>query len=793
MSNNETLIPIPGRLHSVAVEGNVVGANEVVDDTNYDVPKKQSEINADTALEIENIKAKDSNIESLIPSQATSDNQLADKNFVNSSISTATADFKGTYNTLLELQAVTANANDYGFVVALDVEGNTVYKKYKYIENNGWTFEYDLNNSSFTADQWATIQSGMTAALTNKLVSLPNNTELQEALATINNTLNSKQDVINDLPTIRNKATTAYQKPAGGIPSTDLATGVIPSFTIVDDHSGTGDDPDKIYIPSANAEKELYDNQVFEKGTGTNSAKLKGGNNTVTGDNSVATGEHNYVEGKNSLVAGRYNTVAKTNDYCFGQYNVINASNSTVIGTVNVVSNQNAYAEGRHLRNSGKFSHIEGYGQLNITISGVANSTTYTIVEDLSALFIGSYIGLTVDNGFLHAIITAIDDNNHTITLTKTLNPDSDFVNQSVNLLCSQNLQTAGHVEGKYNLLLINDEITENPLPESVVQDIYDAETSKVGGHIEGFGNIACGKYSHAEGSFNLVNSLNAHVEGAYNKALGYYSHVEGRYCEAHKNFGHAEGSHTIAEGNASHAEGYYTIARGSRSSAKGAYSVAIGNHTESSGIATVAKGTNSHAEGSCNESYGSASHAEGFGNTAWGSCSHVGGDGSLNVVLTGDANATTYNVNIQPKDTWVGRLIKPSNVSSNAVIYISAIDAVNKTITVTESLDTENPITAAIYYIALGGTYHANSFAHGKGVVTGGSEQAVFGRYNLVTANALFVVGNGTSYDNPSNAFYIDANGNVYIAGNIVSTQIQQLESRIAALEAALNNNSNN
>ena len=33
MANNENLIPIPGRLHSVATEGHVAGADEIYDDT----------------------------------------------------------------------------------------------------------------------------------------------------------------------------------------------------------------------------------------------------------------------------------------------------------------------------------------------------------------------------------------------------------------------------------------------------------------------------------------------------------------------------------------------------------------------------------------------------------------------------------------------------------------------------------------------------------------------------------------------------------------------------------------
>ena len=107
-------------------------------------------------------------VEELIPAQATSSNNLADKEFVNSSISTNTANFKGTYNTLVELEATTADNNDYGFVVTTDASGNTVYNRYKY-SGASWSYEYSLNNSAFTAAQWGAIQSGITSDSVAKL------------------------------------------------------------------------------------------------------------------------------------------------------------------------------------------------------------------------------------------------------------------------------------------------------------------------------------------------------------------------------------------------------------------------------------------------------------------------------------------------------------------------------------------------------------------------------------------------------------------------------------------------
>lgn len=98
----------------------------------------------------------------LIPNTATIDNQLADKNFVNSSISTATATFKGTFDNLTELQQTNADLNDYAYFKHIDDNHNIVYSRYKY-SDGVWNFEYDLNTTGFTAEQWATINSGITA------------------------------------------------------------------------------------------------------------------------------------------------------------------------------------------------------------------------------------------------------------------------------------------------------------------------------------------------------------------------------------------------------------------------------------------------------------------------------------------------------------------------------------------------------------------------------------------------------------------------------------------------------
>lgn len=126
-------------------------------------------------------------IQALIPAQASTQNQLADKAFVNSSIATATATFCGTYNLVSDLGlttsatqqqiaaalatkmaalSITPDANDYAFVQipAADDTPTVIARvdRYKY-NGSAWAYEYSLNNSGFTAAQWAAINSGITA------------------------------------------------------------------------------------------------------------------------------------------------------------------------------------------------------------------------------------------------------------------------------------------------------------------------------------------------------------------------------------------------------------------------------------------------------------------------------------------------------------------------------------------------------------------------------------------------------------------------------------------------------
>lgn len=178
----------------------------------------------------------------LVPSEASQNNKLADKNFVNSSIATATAYYRGNYNVVTDLHLTidaseeeiktalrsvvslkyNVDLNDYCYVqIPTSNDTPTIIDhidRYKVYMLSGtlalWMYEYTLNNSGFTASQWSSINSGVTDAHVHKLDGMRTGPEQDEMIASIWNTLNSK-----------------YTKPDSGIPSSDLSSAVQSSLT----------------------------------------------------------------------------------------------------------------------------------------------------------------------------------------------------------------------------------------------------------------------------------------------------------------------------------------------------------------------------------------------------------------------------------------------------------------------------------------------------------------------------------------------------------------------------------
>ena len=131
-----------------------------------------------------------SDIKEVIPNSASSSNQLADKDFVTDSISSSSANFIGTFNSVTDLEDYSGplTNNDYAFVISTDSAGNTIYNRYKY-NGSEWLFEYAINNSSFTSAQWDAINSGITTSRVSQIGTNEND---------IGNLQTNKQNIIDN-------------------------------------------------------------------------------------------------------------------------------------------------------------------------------------------------------------------------------------------------------------------------------------------------------------------------------------------------------------------------------------------------------------------------------------------------------------------------------------------------------------------------------------------------------------------------------------------------------------------
>lgn len=131
-----------------------------------------SELNVNSVNAIQN-KA----VAKLIPAQTSEENKLADKNFVNSSIQTETANFRGNWETFDDIPTDAENypadyvgnkkpnVNDYLVVRDYNGEGTWRFKyigKWEEVGKNGWKEEYQVNGKPFTSEQLASINSGIT-------------------------------------------------------------------------------------------------------------------------------------------------------------------------------------------------------------------------------------------------------------------------------------------------------------------------------------------------------------------------------------------------------------------------------------------------------------------------------------------------------------------------------------------------------------------------------------------------------------------------------------------------------
>lgn len=249
---------------------------------------------------------------------------------------------------------------------------------------------------------------------------------------------------------------------------------------------------------------------------------------------------------------------------------------------------------------------------------------------------------------------------------------------------------------------------------------------------VAGYGAYAHGHNAKAIGT-------NSHAEGAGSTAYANYSHAEGYGTNAYIHSSHAEGNETNANEFAAHSEGFSTNANGYASHAEGNGTVAGGPASHAEGYGTTASGNNSHAEGNNTSATYKFTHAEGSGSIASGYAAHA--ENNCTTASGSDSHA-------EGKDT----------IASGNVAHAEGRGTV-----------------ASAYYSHAGGYFTKASAA----------AQTAIGIYNAENADALLIVGNGTSDTARSNAFEVLKDGSINMGGvTLTPAKLQKLISLIDTIE---------
>lgn len=189
-------------------EGKGLSSNDFTNEEKEKLSSLENYDDTQVKQDINRIKEK-------IPTQATNNNQLADKDFVNSSLNSITAFYitknlnGDQFNSKSELDSATEfysggevrvpTRNDYCIILADETKDNATTR---YIYQNGqWEFQYIVNETPLTSEQIKAINSGITPELVAKLqgIDLTNVVRDADYVHTDNNYINEDKDKLSGL------------------------------------------------------------------------------------------------------------------------------------------------------------------------------------------------------------------------------------------------------------------------------------------------------------------------------------------------------------------------------------------------------------------------------------------------------------------------------------------------------------------------------------------------------------------------------------------------------------------
>lgn len=322
--------------------------------------------------------------------------------------------------------------------------------------------------------------------------------------------------------------------------------------------------------------------------------------------------------------------------------------------------------------------------------------------------------------------------------------------------------------------------------------------SSAIGALSHGLNAVANGRYAYSGGKDTYANFA-AHAEGQGTQALDWGTHAEGLW--------------TIAVKKAGHSEGYYTEALEQGGHSEGGFTIAVKKYGHSEGFKTLAYNPYAHAQNENTIAIANSSTAMGI-NTMAGVCGFkivsagafykeyiIDGtkyiDGKLSRV---EAESKLKNDTLAFLLNRQCRLITDGNtgiVTITGMRIMNDSEFKNKRFRVTIASDeyiTISPLGEMINYlipllnkgeeylvrnmlytvgsniigkgsVAIGEdtiAAAARALVGGQGTIATRPNQTVLGAYNRLNADAVFIVGNGSSDTDRSNAMEVLFDGKI-------------------------------
>lgn len=492
-------------------------------------------------------------------------------------------------------------------------------------------------------------------------------------------TWNGKQDAVADLSDIRSGAAagaTAYQKPAKGIPASDLASAVQTSLDKADTALQQHQSLDNYYTKSevdtavAGAEsnwiKDGSSNVKLSSSSqfiGTTGRCVAEGNNGTIGSQSESVANA-HTEGNNCTAAanqahaeGYYSEASGYHAHAEGRRTIASGAGAHSEGSAAdnssiTASGQGAHAEG-YAQNaesaivaSGKGSHAEGVGTTAVndgehaegrynksvsgkTLSSVGFGTSASkknaLEVDLDGTAyvkgVGTFDGTNSTPGTndVATVIAGKQDTLESGRNIKTIN------NQSI--LGGGNINISGVGSGNWT----DKGASSVEMNESTALASEPAASNQLGAVAAGYKTYANKRYSSSKGQMtvagvctgdnpNTNNYKRWFKNGDVITSVPFKTDNEGSRSIPETTIGDigvgasAEGVYSTAFGNNAHAEGNDTVALNSGTHAEGYHTIALGQQSHAEGNRTDAWGNQAHSEGKFTRASGEGAHAEGVG-----------------------------------------------------------------------------------------------------------------------------------------------------------------------------------